>query len=110
MKPTGSFDFETARRLRGDGMGFAVIARHLGCSPSTVFYHLDPQQREQKRNSDRKSAAVSANGYIPNKTHATALERLSEIPRDTRNLTQMAFGDPIPCRSALAKRDKETIR
>jgi hypothetical protein len=38
----------------------------------------------------------------------TQAERLmSMVPRDTRNITQRAFGDPIPGRSALdQKRNK----
>lgn len=36
--------------------------------------------------------------------HADAVARIAEIPRDDRNLTQRAFGDPVPARSALAQR------
>jgi len=33
--------------------------------------------------------------------------RLAEIPQDTRNLTQLVFGDPVYERSALARRHRE---
>ena len=44
--------------------------------------------------SDRLSPAAKAN----------AERMLAEVPEDTRDLTQRIAGDPLPSRSALAKR------
>lgn len=51
------------------------------------------------------AAGKIAAGLTTDRNHTlvrTQAERLmSQIPQDTRNMTQRAFGDPIPGRSAL---------
>ncbi len=50
----------------------------------------------------RRRAAIPRPGYIDK---SVIEERLSEIPADTRDLTGRIFGDPLPGRSALDRRE-----
>ena len=63
------------------------------------------QRAEEKAATDAKRAAgLSARGQR-SPTWLSDLEaRLAEIPEDTRDLTAVVMGDPLPGRSALDKR------
>lgn len=50
----------------------------------------------------RRRAALPRSGYIDK---SVIEQRLSEIPADTRDLTGRIFGDPLPGRDALSKRN-----
>lgn len=51
-----------------------------------------------------KKAAGISRVVSGKRAHDDALRLMETIPRDTRSLTAMAFGDPLPGRSALDRR------
>jgi hypothetical protein len=94
-----------ARELRARGMSWDNLALAIGQSKTWTRYRVDPTYRERRR---AESAARSEErkfdreGYSgahvdrPALTHEELRERLSLVPKDTRDLTGRLFGDPIP--------------
>lgn len=56
---------------------------------------------ERREASSAKRDAGLTNRMAGRSAHFDALRLMAEIPRDTRSLTALAFGDPLPGRSAL---------
>lgn len=99
-----------AKRLRADGLDFAVIAKELGVTTTTAHGWIDPvfaqyrrdqinrnrRQNSSRRHVVRNHVVYSASGP----SDAEIRRRLNDIPEDTRSLTGRLCGDPIPGRSA----------
>ncbi len=109
MKP---WDEAEARELLAKGTPYNQIAKIYGSSWSAVRCWLDPEfaaKRRVQRNTakrisrSRAGKAASINNYRSPPSSDISL-RLAEIPPDTRSMTQRLMGDPLPQRSALAKR------
>lgn len=60
------------------------------------------RQQLKEHAETRRKAAIPRSGYIDK---SVIEQRLSEIPSDTRDLTGRIFGDPLPGRSALDRRN-----
>lgn len=107
---------KTMHRMRERGRTMLEIAEHLGLDRSTISYHLNAELREKRREYVRERKQMlkeaeegrAAAGYVPK----YLLEKIEndwkrlrrEIPRDTRTFTQRFFGDPLPGRSALDRK------
>ena len=104
---------EEARELHARGWTFRRIGERLGCAFHTVKRVLDPDYAVKRRIAVREARQIREPS-LPRKTaqeSATAVSvkedaaaRLAEIPKDHRSLTGRLFGDPLPGRSALDRR------
>lgn len=101
---------EFAKRLRKAQVGWAGIARATGRSVDEVRRRLDPDYREKRRIAERKRyrhkyEKAPMPHYQPYHINRADAERaLASVPADTRSSTGRVFGDPLPGRSALDKR------
>ena len=96
-------------RMRDDKQSWEAIARHFGCSIFRVRSVGDPTYTERLSEAyHRKKAGLPAKQLKRPKpqrvSESDAAARLSEIPKDNRDLTSYTFGDPLPGRSALDRR------
>lgn len=100
---------------RGGMWHWHTVAKQCGCkSGDGIRRALDPTWREacaaKKREAKGDPGVVAARHNMHAEArsgkvdHDTFAARLAEIPPDTRNLTGVVFGDPLPGRSALARR------
>jgi len=106
---------EEARQLHARGWTFRRIGERLGCAFHTVKRVLDPDYAVKRRIAVREARQIREPS-LPRKTareNATAVSvkedaaaRLAEIPKDTRSLTGILCGDPLPTRSALDRRQR----
>jgi len=95
---------EEAKRLRFKGMSYREIGDTIGFSSTTVHRALDDgyarRRREQinlaRRFRDTGMPSSSPRRVEPVSIKADVEARLAEIPTDTRNLTALILGDPIP--------------
>lgn len=89
-----------AKALRKRGRGIGVIARRIGANPNDVRKALGMEVRHKpKPKKGREFLHFQQVTPLHVKEDA---ERLSdEVPVDTRDLTGVVFGDPLPGRSAL---------
>lgn len=102
-----------ARKLLSKGWTYNRLAKHFGVGFSTMKIRLDPEYgarvKDQWRERGRKKAETGARAYYSRSPAAEphladrsttakldALKRLAEIPPDTRDLTGILCGDPIP--------------
>ena len=119
MAPIRTFTEEEIARInsmRASGSSWQAIGASFGCSYDKVRRAVEPayaakrtqQIREcEARRRDRghyKSQGIS-HMASRNSVADDAMARLAEIPPDTRGLTARTFGDPIPGRSALDRRN-----
>lgn len=101
------------------GVSLNRLAKRFGCDDGTIHRVVDPeygvlraahtrQSKKRKRDRDalppltrsQKHYIETANRPRPEDVEA----RLAEIPPDTRSITGFLLGDPLPSRSALARR------
>ena len=101
------------RQWRADGWKWADIGKALGISGTTARCIVDPEYRRIR---NERTWRIRHGGDIrgiggtkhiaSHKPHPDDLAaRLAEIPPDTRTLTGVICGDPLPGRSALDMRD-----
>lgn len=107
---------EQAKVWRAEGVVWWQVGKRLGVSPDTIRRAVDPEfaahyrarrkvldqlnkEGRKKRISPYDRAAHGAS--VP--SQADYLARLAEIPPDTRDLTGVLMGDPLPGRRALDK-------
>lgn len=87
-------EIEIAIGRKRTGSSLAAIAHDLGCSRRTLCRALhDAGVMSIKSHADARPSA------------SELMERVREIPLDTRDLTAKVFGDPLPGRSALDRRE-----
>ena len=102
-----------------DTIVWGQVARHCGLERRCgLRLALDPAYRE-RRQAEGKAYRLKNDGYGKRFSATQALKgdgrstrvapedfaaRLAEIPPDTRTLSQRIMGDPLPGRSALARR------
>lgn len=102
-------DYARALMAKGETR-WGTIARLCGLRGGVALRKaLDPVWHEQQKAAERKAVRVRADldgaHDAPKRIDPDCLAaRLAEIPPDTRSLTGMLFGDPLPGRSALDKR------
>lgn len=104
-----------AQRLRDDGWKWSALGARFKCSPETVHRAVDPSFADRMRDKAVRHRMRDKNGTERNglpradyaSTRADAAARMAEIPADTRTLTARMFGDPLPGRSALARKQVE---
>lgn len=128
-KPVGKWtgeQIDTAREMLASGMSLKAVGEHFGVSGDTVKcktdteYHLRRVRRNNKNRAEKRPHEVPARTagrfYVQSSARSAPdadciAARLAEIPRfDTRDFTARMFGDPLPERSALARKhlDRET--
>lgn len=91
------------RQMRLDGATWAKIARRFACAEETVHKAAEPAYAERRRRMDNRHQGKV--GAVSSRVDADIVDRLvAQIPRDTRDLTGVVFGDPLPGRSALDRR------
>lgn len=83
-------------------MTWTAIAAELGVHFSTVRRYVLPGERERRR---RREAELEKRRDV-RVVDSAAVERqarhlMRQIPEDTRDLTALMFGEPLPGRSAL---------
>jgi len=95
-----------AKRLRKEGLSYREIGRILGFTGAAIHKACDLHYAEKRRAQINSARAVRkadgpgrGNGIhyaTAASVRADAASRLAEIPPDTRDLTGIMFGDPIP--------------
>ena len=98
-KPKYPAEFRTrAIEMRATGMSTYDIAKQLGCTPTAVSLWTTPGYRDRQyaRNKQRHA-------HQPPQWKIDAMERLKEIPPDTRDLSARLCGEPLPGRRAIDK-------
>lgn len=105
-----------ASMWRQQGRAWGSIAKKLGVTEYAVRVAIDPTFRERKAeeqeqerqsrrrhgkraDSARQNGGYSGSPFRPTEAEFRAAQKL--IPPDTRDLTGVICGDPIPGRSAL---------
>jgi hypothetical protein len=100
-----------ASALRDAGVRWHQIAKRLGAGADGLRRRLDPEFRA-KRNVQINEAygrrvvgrPASSSGRVP----ADEVRRLmASVPVDTRSQSARLFGDPMPGRSALDRREQQ---
>jgi hypothetical protein len=96
-----------AREMRRppNPMTYKAIAAVFGVHLSTARRHVLEGEPQRRREREREARREREKRVIC----SAAIERdarvlLAQIPEDTRDLTAVAFGDPLPGRSALDMR------
>lgn len=99
---------EQARELLAAGMCYEQIAKKMGIGSGwTIRRWLDPAFAEKRRQAsrDRRFAyPPDLFAYEAKPSEADLRARLAEIPPDTRDITGVLCGDPLPGRDALSQR------
>jgi hypothetical protein len=96
-----------AARLYGEGLGYEAIGRRLGgVSGTTVHMWLDPDFAAHRRRLINTHRAGKFSGHeahrVDIRPSAEDVEKgLRAIPKDTRDLTALLCGDPLPGRRAI---------
>jgi hypothetical protein len=87
-----------ARAMRADGLSYREIGAGLGISESKVRRILDPRlaERAGERDRRRQRDAVARPSLQVVERAAELRARKREIPEDTRSLTALLCGDPLP--------------
>lgn len=106
MKHVTDQDKALAIQLRDKGVSYREIGRRLGFSGDSIHRAIDPEFAEHKKTTcnrarrRRREAEPKLARYAhiaeKDEIRADAAARLAEIPPDTRDLTGIMFGDPIP--------------
>lgn len=116
---------EEARRRRANGVTFSAIEADMGVSRDTIRRALSPDWAEKRREqvriarrrreklayghftkTGRVSCTINVDRYRPSPGEIAELLKL--VPPDTRDLTGVLCGDPLPGRSALDRRAYNT--
>lgn len=90
-----------AEQLRAGGMSWEKLSQELGQTKSWIRYRIDPTYKELRRKQCQNvfqgidPACMPSRG-VPPLTKEQLRERLSLVPKDTRDLTGRLMGDPIP--------------
>lgn len=82
----------------------AEATRHFGVSKEAVMRIIDPGYAEHRRKERQGQRTVLIN-KSEKASPSDCAARRAEIPPDTRSLTAVLCGDPLPLRSALAQRN-----
>ena len=106
------YDFSEAqlqrmRNMRDRNIPWHKIGEAFGVHRDVVRRRIDPEWVEERNSTWKKPNGKEApkREWITGRAVDKMAERLREqIPEDTRNLSQILMGDPIPCRSALHQR------
>jgi hypothetical protein len=103
-------DKERMRELRNAGMTYAQIGQILSTTRASVYYWLNPNSQQRKREYNKaRSAAVRTKVKATRRVPKPSSEQLP--PPDTRALVARIMGDPLPGRSALdMKRDEAAMK
>lgn len=110
-----SEQIEEAKTLHTSGWRYARIGEQFGVDNKTIRRALDPEYQALRCKQVREARLLREAGIRnprAGRESATSMSlkadwaaRLAEIPADTRTLTQFMFGDPLPGRSALSRRN-----
>lgn len=97
-------DVDRAIELRALGYEYAQIAIELGVGIATAYCWCNPNNAREYRIA-RQCKYKKIRGPFRQSVvdPIDVAARLAEIPVDTRDLTAVVFGDPLPGRSALDK-------
>jgi hypothetical protein len=90
-----------AEQLRADGTSWESISQQLGQTKSWIRYRIDPSYKELRRKQCSQVFAGIDHSCMPSRAvpplnEQQLRERLSLVPKDTRDLTGRLMGDPIP--------------
>lgn len=104
---------EKAKALRAEGLSWDAIGKKLDLYPSSLRERLCPEYKARKKEErrqrwEREKHKIASTRYVRPKNEPP----VPKIPRiqDTRDLTGVMCGDPLPERSALAQRRAEDGR
>lgn len=106
---------DTLRQLRAAGTTWAEITRLTGLTYWVARSRIYPELAEAARVRERKKWANKpkpprkTTNHVADNGHMSPVEIkrvLSTVPPDTRRLVSRLFGDPLPGRSALDKRQQ----
>jgi len=105
---------EQVRALRSVGVNWLQIQKRTGISIDRARRVLDPAWAERRRvsvNSSRRARKGRADpDDVENHIPAAEVARLRRlVPPDTRAPSAKLMGDPLPERSALFKRNSQSI-
>lgn len=108
-KTLNDHQIEQARMMRERGESWRFIGRTFGVSEMTVMTKVDPVAAEKRRQYQanwRAAHGINSRGRATDRRLEVFEPRQhwSTVPSDTRNLTAMIMGDPLPGRSALDRR------
>ena len=95
---------DSCKRLKGDGLSYAAIARALSKECGKRIYAVNVS-RYFKAEQDALRDAISASTELQNKkaeTHLNVIQQLSEINRDTRAILKSAKAARDPKIALLA--------
>jgi hypothetical protein len=97
---------QEAEQLKADGLSYGQIGKLLGIGSESIRRALDPafaaKRREQInrarqfRGGDGKRQTNHVQDADRSSVKQDAQARMAEIPPDTRGLTGVLLGDPIP--------------
>lgn len=103
-----NIDAAEVARLRATGMGWERIGKSMGLAADTVRRAVDPGFAERRGGRIRETMHAGridhGTGGMSAEAKRDAGRLLAQIPTDTRGFTARLCGDPIPSRSALARR------
>lgn len=83
-----------ARDLRAQGLSYNEIGREIGCGGSRVYRMLNPEADQRNRANEAARRAKPRPDVKAEPVDWKA--KLREIPEDTRSLTALLCGDPLP--------------
>ena len=104
--------------LHRAGATWKYACEAVGLGYETLRSAADPEFAQRRRDGiNARRRADYSRRYIPPDTHRVervltpkeALAALASIPHDTRSFTARAFGDPLPGRSALDRRNRVPV-
>ena len=96
-----------ARKHLDDGWTYARVAEKFGCHHMTIRRMVDDNYADRKEERAKQIVHEPLQaGRVADfrSVKAAAIERLADVPKDTRNLTARLLGDPLPGRSAWDQR------
>lgn len=101
------WNLKEAKRMRAAGAFWGEIGERFGCDADTAHFRCDPAYRQKRNDRSRASRRQEWRGvHKVRMVVERPADRNPVLPPayDTRNLTQVICGDPLPGRSALDRR------
>lgn len=98
--------------MRANGVTLQLLAAHFNVTTDTVQRAVDPEYAERRKQLNNEARRRRRGKTVELEIHrvdarpspAEAAAAIASVPKDTRDLTARMLGDPLPGRSALAKK------
>ena len=96
------------KRLRSLGLTWAQVQRATGINATTAKTLVDSEYAEQRRNRVNQLRGPNRSNHRVDSITAEEFQKIRQrqlaVPKDTRSITGVLLGDPLPGRSALDRR------